>query len=190
MNRKRVYQLIIITGILVILSACGKKTADQGGITNEKAGTAVQAESQNYTWYTLEEGMKLAEGGNKHIIIDFYTDWCKWCKVMEKETFSDPEVEKYLFVHFIPIRIAAESEDRVVFKGDDYSYSEITRAFRVTGFPSLAYMTPSADLITVIPGYIENPQFLKILKYMSRGCYTQLPFDQFDENKDCLDAQI
>ncbi|MBU0713388.1 DUF255 domain-containing protein [bacterium] len=61
------------------------------------------------SWYTFQDGMKLADSGDKHLVIDFYADWCHWCKVMDKETFSDPEVGKYLFENFIPIKLNAES---------------------------------------------------------------------------------
>ncbi|MDO9548823.1 MAG: DUF255 domain-containing protein [Candidatus Marinimicrobia bacterium] len=135
------------------------------------------------SWYAFQDGMKLADGGEKHLIIDFYADWCHWCKVMDKETFSDPEVEKQLFKNFIPIKLNAESSsETITFKGQQLTPRQLTSVFQVTGFPSLAFLTPDMEVITVIPGYIKKDMFMNILEYMERECYkSQTSFDEFLE---------
>jgi thioredoxin-related protein len=193
-------KIMIIAAALLILSGCGNEKTETAS-NNEAQKAAVQqspakthsapipakSKSQHREWYTFEEGIRQAEAEKKHVIIDFYTDWCKWCKVMDEKTFSQPDVEKFLFEHFIPIRLDAESNERVDFKGSNYSYRELTGAFGVTGFPSLAYLTPNIELITIIPGYIEKPMFLDILTYMSQECYAKnIPFDQFKSSPDCM----
>jgi len=47
-------------------------------------------------WLPFNEGMALAAKEKKHVVIDFYTTWCHWCKVMDRETFANPEVKRYL----------------------------------------------------------------------------------------------
>ncbi|MCD6441241.1 MAG: thioredoxin fold domain-containing protein [Candidatus Marinimicrobia bacterium] len=137
-------------------------------------------------WYSYNEGMKFAEKEEKHIIIDFYADWCTWCKVMDKETFSDPQVQKYLFENFIPIKLNAEnSTETVAFQGQKLTPRELTTAFRITGFPSVAFLTPKSEVITVVPGYIKKDMFMNLLQYMHKECYkSQTPFEEFLE-KDC-----
>ncbi len=124
-----------------------------------------------------------AKADNKHVVIDFYTDWCSWCKVMDEKTFSVPKIESYLFKHFVPIRIDAESiQDTVFFKGQQMTFRELTSAFRVSGFPSVAFLTPDADIITIVPGYIEKEMFLNILRYMQKECYRQqMSLEEFIE---------
>ncbi|HLT51685.1 MAG TPA: DUF255 domain-containing protein, partial [Arenibacter sp.] len=50
--------------------------------------------AQNITWLSWEEAVKLAETEKdpKKIFVDVYTDWCGWCKKMDKDTFQDPKV--------------------------------------------------------------------------------------------------
>jgi len=123
-------------------------------------------------WLEFEEGIDLAKEQEKDIIIDFYTDWCSWCKVMDEKTFSDPEVAEYMQENYISIRLDAEStEDTLHFRGETWTPRELTYAFRVQGFPSYGFLTKDAEIITVIPGYIEKDKFLKILKYMHLKCY-------------------
>ena len=41
-------------------------------------------------WYTIEEADALMKTDPKPIFVDAYTDWCGWCKRLDKDTFSDP----------------------------------------------------------------------------------------------------
>ena len=136
------------------------------------------------SWYKFQDGMKLTGSGDKHLVIDFYADWCHWCKVMDKETFSDQDVQKYLFENFIPIKLNAESStEMITFKGQQLTPRQLTSAFQVTGFPSLAFLTPDLEVITVIPGYIKKDMFLNILEYIEHECYkSQTSFEEFLEN--------
>ncbi|MEA1986531.1 MAG: DUF255 domain-containing protein [Candidatus Marinimicrobia bacterium] len=146
----------------------------------------VVEKSEPHEWYGFQEGLKIAEQEQKHIIIDFYADWCKWCKVMDEKTFSLPFVEKYLFAHFVPIRVNTESKETVTFKGQTFSLGQLSGAFGVTGLPSLAFLTPEQEMVTLIPGYIEKDKFMIILEFISKECYKkQIPFDTFQEHDDC-----
>ena len=49
------------------------------------------AEAQSAVkWMSLEEAVEKSKTEKRKIFIDIYTDWCGWCKVMEKETFQNP----------------------------------------------------------------------------------------------------
>ncbi|MFH1214158.1 MAG: thioredoxin fold domain-containing protein [Candidatus Neomarinimicrobiota bacterium] len=140
--------------------------------------------AEGKAWYGFNEGLALASKEKKHVVIDFYTDWCGWCKVMDKKTFSDPVVNQYLFGNFIPIRINAENDtEKLTFKGKTYTPRELTRAFQVTGYPSIAFVSPEMEVLGVIPGYIEKDRFQNLLKFVSQECYkTQITFDEFVKN--------
>jgi thioredoxin-related protein len=136
-------------------------------------------------WLPFNEGMALAAKENKHVVIDFYTTWCHWCKVMDRETFSNPEVKKYLAEHFITIRIDAEStKEKVSYKGEDLTPVTLARKFGVKGFPSLAYLDRDGELVTIVPGFVPAKTFLPLLRYMQKECYKQqMTFEEFMKKK-------
>ena len=132
-------------------------------------------------WVPFDVGMAFAEKTGRPVIIDFYTSWCRWCKVMDDKTFSDPEVKAYLSEHFVTIRLNAESRsERYSFRGKEYSPVELTRNFGVRGFPSLAYLDREGELITIVPGFVPKETFLPFLHYIRKECYKQqMSFDEF-----------
>jgi thioredoxin-related protein len=168
---------------LAVAAGCGEK----GAPGNSSKGTA-DAKS----WMPFNEGMARAAKEKKHVVIDFYTSWCHWCKVMDKETFSDPEVKKYLRAHFVTIRVDAEDKtQKLTYKGEEHSPFTLGRKFGVRGFPSLAYLDREGELVTVVPGFVPAKTFLSLLQYMEKECYTQrMSFDEFLQRKgDCDTAK-
>lgn len=171
MTVKHVVLILIL--LAALFSGCvTKETAEKADLKNE--------------WLSFDEGIELAEREKKPVVIDFYTSWCRWCKVMDEKTFSDPEVESYLAEHFVSIRLNAESRsERFSFKGKQYSPVELTRSFGVKGFPSLAYLDREGELITIVPGFIPKETFLPFLHYIQKECYKQqMSFEDFLKKKE------
>jgi len=163
----------------------GKEGSKEPAKTAADAPAMGEAAGDARMWIGFNEGMALAKKENKHVVIDFYTDWCHWCKVMDRETFSDPEVKKYLAENFVTIRINAESRtEKVKYKGQEMTPVELARAFGVRGFPSLAYLDRSGELVTIVPGFVPAKTFLPLLRYMQMECYKQqMTFDEFMKRK-------
>src|SRR4249920_756491 len=47
-------------------------------------------------WMSFEQAVEKSKTEKRKIFIDVYTDWCGWCKVMDKNTFSEAQVAKIL----------------------------------------------------------------------------------------------
>src|ERR1700757_1112172 len=71
-------------------------------------------------WLTVAEAQKAYQQNPKPILIDVYTGWCYWCKVMEKETYSKDSVADYINEHYYAIRLDAETKDSIIWKGTHY----------------------------------------------------------------------
>ena len=119
------------------------------------------------------------------MLVDFYTDWCHWCKVMDEKTFQEPKVNAKLADRFITVRLNAEDKSKTAtYKGNTFNNIELTRAFGVKGFPSLAFIDPDGEVITLVPGYVPAETFFYLLEYIDQECYKkQMPFDEFMKRK-------
>lgn len=138
-------------------------------------------------WHSFNTGYKKAVKEKKPIVIDFYADWCKWCKVMEKKTFTDPKVVKKLKKEFICIRIDTEDmKDKIEFEGKTFSPTQFLSAFGARGLPTVVFMDDEGKPITMIPGFIDAQRFLSLLGYMKDECYKQqVTLEEYMEKKKC-----
>ncbi len=67
-------------------------------------------------WMSFSEAVKANAGNNrKKVFVDVYTDWCGWCKHMDKTTFQDSLVIEYMNRYFYAVKMDAEMKDTVRF---------------------------------------------------------------------------
>jgi thioredoxin-related protein len=174
--------------ILAIVFVWGCSGPDSETIAQNNKEKKIEKTNEEVVWMTFDEGLAEGVKENKNIMVDFYTDWCHWCKVMDEKTFSEKKVAAKLKERFATVRINAESNTEFAnFKGKRMSNMELTRAFQVTGFPSLAFLSPDKEVITVIPGYIPAEQFYYLLDFIDKECYKQkMTLEEFIKRKgDC-----
>lgn len=101
-----------------------------------------------------DEIKSLAKQQNKLIFLDAYTDWCGWCKVMDKETFTNKEVIDFVNKNFIPVKYEMET-----------GFGQtLAMKYRVRGFPTQLFFKPDGKLIYVSAGYRPPDSFIELLK--------------------------
>ncbi|MEO9967758.1 MAG: thioredoxin family protein [Reichenbachiella sp.] len=94
--------------------------------------------SEHEGWMVnVEEAYQLSEKTNKPILANFTgSDWCGWCKKLNREVFSQPEFKEWAAENVILLELdyprrtalpAAQKQQNV----------ELQQAFRVTGFPTI-----------------------------------------------------
>ena len=71
-------------------------------------------------WIELKNTTQIDNNGKK-IIIDLYTDWCGWCKVMDRNTFTNPKVISLINDNFLPIKFNAEYQNTVSFNNNSFN---------------------------------------------------------------------
>jgi thioredoxin-related protein len=160
---------IAILIIPLLLLYCSKGSEDSS------VSAEPSTSKSGIKWYTFNEGLALAKQNKKQVIVDFYADWCKWCKVMESKTFNDSAVAGELSKNFIPVRIYTDRPDKekINYRGDKFSSQEFSSALGVEGLPTVVFMDEDGNLITIIPGFVEKNILLPVLGYMNKRCYRQ-----------------
>ena len=92
-----------------------------------------------------------ARMNHKHILVDVYTDWCGWCKRLDRDTYSDPGVVQRLSNEFICVKVNAE---------DAKQGRQFARTHGVNGFPCIMVLDPDGKVIGQFYGYRRPQDFL------------------------------
>ena len=114
---------------------------------------------QGIKWYSYDEAMALNKSQNKKVYINFFTDWCGYCRKMEKETFTDEKVISYLNANYLPVRVNAEKDRKVAAQ------------YRAFSYPDNTFLTEKGEFIGKQPGYLDPKGFLKILTFVYEDKY-------------------
>jgi thioredoxin-related protein len=146
-----------LLALVVFFPQCGKTEPASGSVT----------------WLGFNEGMQKAKAQNKPAVVDFYASWCHWCKVMDRETFSNPKVAVRLKEDYITIRVDVESSQPIVMGNRSFSPNEFSMMVGVQGLPTVAFFDRDGQLITLLPGYVKTDTFLPLLDYIKSECYKQ-----------------
>jgi len=127
------------------------------------SGGAGWAAPRSIQWEKdLASALKAAQAANKLVMVDFYTDWCGWCKELDRVTYRDK-------------RVVGESANFVNVKVNAESSATIARKYQVQGFPTIVFMDGQGDEVYRVVGYQLPDQFLQSMKEAQR---TQAEFIQ------------
>ncbi|WKK83979.2 DUF255 domain-containing protein [Marivirga arenosa] len=115
-------------------------------------------------WLSITEAYKLNQKEPRKIFVDVYTNWCGWCKKMDKETFTDPEVVDIVNEKFYAVKLNAENRDLIIMNGDTTTQQMIARSMGVTGYPTIVYIKEDFQTIQPVPGYQNAKKFKDTLE--------------------------
>jgi thiol-disulfide isomerase/thioredoxin len=104
----------------------------------------------------FDQALARAKKEKKVVFIDFYATWCGPCKMLDKTTWQDPKVIKWLEENTIPLKIDAEKE------------VELAKRYGVRAYPTMAFINPDGKILDTIIGYHPPEKFLpKAVAYLS-----------------------
>ena len=148
-----------------------------------------QGNSTEVEWTDINSALSQAQTADKKILVDFYTDWCGWCKVMDRKTYSDSSVIAYMNEHFLAVKFNPEKGDSVIYDGESYSARQFAASMRVRGYPATGFINENNEVITLLPGFVEADEFLTVLQFIGDDHYLNTSFEDYVEgNKETHDA--
>ena len=143
--------LLILTAITAAVTlvgtACGR---------SEPAQTAVAETVTNHGTVTVEwekdlpAAIERAQSEGKPVLVNFYADWCVWCKRLESTTLRDAKVAALLSDRVVPVNLDVDGDGR-----------ELSNQYRVDGLPTVLVLDASGREIGRIPGYMPPTGFLE-----------------------------
>lgn len=144
------------------------------------AVTSVKAqEGGPVKWMTFEEAVAKAKVEKRKLFIDVYTDWCGWCKVMDKNTFSDPVIAKLLNEKFYPVKLDAEQTADIVFNGTTFKFvpygnkgtHQLAAALlnNQLSYPTVTFLEEDFTAVYPIPGYRKPEEFHPLLIFFAEN---------------------
>ncbi|MBN2227275.1 MAG: thioredoxin fold domain-containing protein [candidate division Zixibacteria bacterium] len=140
----------------------------------------VPVDTTAVTWMSYDTGMALAQETGKHVMVNFTTKWCGYCKKMNQTTFVDPEVIRYLNRHFVSIKVDGDSPRELDVNGYKISEKNLARAeYRVTGYPTYWFLKSGGDKIGPAPGYKSSDQMLDLLSFVKDDLYDAMSFSDY-----------
>lgn len=142
-----------------------KKKAVKPKVKTETAAPT----TSGLTWYSPTDGFAKAQKEKKILIVDVYTDWCYWCKVMDKETYTNADIIAKMNQYFVAIKFNPENNGTHKINGVDYSSEALlqllNRGGPNGGYPTTFFWKSLTDnnAISAYPGYRKADEFGTIL---------------------------
>lgn len=136
--------------------------------TNTKLTVLDTPVSTQLIWLDFESGYVKASKENKILLVDVYTNWCGWCKVMDQKTYSQAAVIEKINRHFVPVKLNPEIARVYRFADTSMAADELHRWLgtgKTYGYPSAYFiMNPGKGFETYIQtGFLEEKEFMDIL---------------------------
>jgi thiol:disulfide interchange protein len=97
---------------------------------------------------SFQAASKQASQSGKLVLVDFYTTWCGPCKLLDKNTWTDPAVIQLLEQKTVALRIDAEKE------------AALAQHYKILAYPSVLLIKPDGTEIDRLVGYREPKAFI------------------------------
>jgi len=155
--------------------------------------------AQGINWISFEEAVEAQKVTPKKIFVDAYTIWCGPCKLLDKNTFSNPDLVAYMNENYYAVKFNAEGNETVNFKDKTYtnpgfnpeskgrnSVHELALFFGVRAYPTMLFLDEQTNFITPLTGYRTPNQLELYLKMFKNDDYknlkTQQEFDAYSSS--------
>ncbi len=148
-------------------------------------------------WMSFEEAVEKSKTEKRKIFIDVYTDWCGWCKVMDKNTFTDPQIAKLLNEKYYPVKFDAEQTGDITFRGTTFKFvpfgnkgaHQLAMALlnNQMSYPNFVFLdeefriVPIFENSTSVPGYRKPEEFHVFLSFVAGDFFKKANVQEYQK---------
>ena len=150
-------------------------------------GLSTISAQEEIKWMSMTEALEAQKETPKKIFMDVYTTWCGPCKLLDKKTFSDANVAKFVNDNFYAVKFNAEGTEEIYYKDFNYTnpnYQEgrkgrnsqhlFAHALKITGYPTVVFFNEEGNVIQPVVGYKTPAQIEIYLKMIANDDYLKL----------------
>lgn len=138
-------------------------------------------------WLTVEELQIAYAREARPILIDVYTSWCGWCKVMDRETYSKQTVADYINTHYYAVKLDAESTSSISLNGKKYNFLQSTGTNELANYllagqmayPTTVFLSSLDARPAPLAGYLKPNELEAPLKYYGEAANKRMSFDDY-----------
>lgn len=141
-------------------------------------------------WISIKELNEKYSKNPKPILLDVYTDWCGWCKHMDKTTYKDEKLIKYINEHYYAVKFNAESPDSIVFNNKTYGYKKKYKSNELAeyllygqmSYPTTVFLPTIDSKPAPLPGFQSAKDMEAPLKFFGEGSYKTKTFVEYNQS--------
>ncbi|MTB50913.1 DUF255 domain-containing protein [Lewinella sp. W8] len=126
----------------------------------------------------------------KKILVDVYTDWCGYCKKMDKTVFADPKIAEYISNNFYAVKLDAEQRAKITYDGHTFNFNQsygrrgahelaVALLDGRMSYPSLVYLDESRSRISISPGFKPADRFIHELAFIRDEHYRSKTYQEY-----------
>ena len=132
------------------------------------------AATEGFRWSGFQDALGKAMQSDKLIFVDVYTDWCGWCKKLDKDVYSRDDIRSYLDEKFVSVKLNAEDNSTsVTIAEQELTYAQLASAYGVRSFPTTLFLLSDGKLLYALRGYHPPERFMKALRYFGEKTYVE-----------------
>ena len=142
--------------VVILASSCSNTsyTSTRKSRTTTPSHTASSAVLVNFDRSGhMSTALDKAKASGKYIFLDFYTDYCPPCRVMDKEVFGNRDLANYLNDNFINVKVNAGKT----------SGANTASLYGVQAYPTLIFADSRGNMIM----RKEGGASISTVKYMA-----------------------
>lgn len=153
---------------------------------------SIGVNAQEIKWVSFEEAVELQKTAPKKLLVDIYTDWCGWCKKMDKDTYANNVIADYINKNYYAVRFNAEQKAPITFNDHTFKFINAGKrgvhelALALTNnqqsYPMTVFLDEEFRILQAIPGYQTAQAFEPIIQYLGDDHFKSTPWADFEKS--------